>query len=563
MSEPPTYSARPEPSRPISAPSTRGRKRHGRTSAQESAPDSRSRSVLMRLAVVPVAGMAVVSAATVVFVLLSQEGAADATTWAVLATATVLGGGFLAGAVVASRSEAQARSQRYARLYRTAAAGELHLQALLRRLKNGERLELPPFAHEAPAEGDALARLEYAIQLGQWQAGAALVQAARPVAPTVQPPRPAPEGNRAKVEVFVNLARRLQSLVHRQIKELDDLEREVEDPELLKRIFFVDHLATRTRRHAENVAVLGGTVSRRQWTRPVALNEVLRSAIAEVEQYSRVKLVPPIEGTLQGHAVADVVHLLAELIENATVFSDPHTQVLLRSRIVTAGLAVEVEDRGLGIPVEDQARLNELLADPDHIDVGKLLADGRIGLFVVSALARRHSIPVTLQTNIYGGVQAVLVLPHRLLGEESVAAPQQGTETPRHAPAAPVQSPSVQAPPAPRTAAAQQATSQPQPEAAAWDRPPTPPQHYRAAEPVTPRNDMRSPDAGAEHRRPQLPKRRAQENLVPELRDTPKNRTTGDEQEAEPTPGLLGAFRQGWGLADDASDGSPADSDRY
>ncbi|MBT2493706.1 sensor histidine kinase [Streptomyces sp. ISL-96] len=525
----------------------------------------------MRLAVIPVAGMAVVSAATVVFVLLSQEGTADATTWGVLAAATVLGCSFLGGAVVASNSEAQRRAQRYARLYRTAAGGELHLQALLRRLKDGERLEPPPFPHEAPAEGDALGRVEYAIQLGQWQAGAALIQAARPAAhtaaSTAKPARPTPEGNRAKVEVFVNLARRLQSLVHRQIKELDDLEREVEDPELLKRIFFVDHLATRTRRHAENVAVLGGTVSRRQWTRPVALNEVLRSAIAEVEQYSRVKLVPPIEGTLQGHAVADVVHLLAELIENATVFSDPHTQVLLRSRIVTAGLAVEVEDRGLGIPVEDQARLNELLADPDHIDVGKLLADGRIGLFVVSALARRHSIPVTLQTNIYGGVQAVLVLPHRLLGEESVAAPQQGAEMPQHAPAASVQNPAAQGPPAAQPVAAQQVTSQPQPQlqpqAAAWGRPPTPPQHYRAAEPVTPRDDLHSPDAGANDRRPQLPKRRAQENLVPELRDTPKTRTTGDEQEAEPTPGLLGAFRQGWGLADDASSGSPADSDRY
>ncbi|MGW1607785.1 sensor histidine kinase, partial [Streptomyces eurythermus] len=147
---------------------------------------------------------------------------------------------------------------------------------------------------------------------------------------------------------------------------------------------------------------------------------MLRSAIAEVEQYSRVKLVPPVDGELRGHAVADVIHLLAELIENATVFSAPHTQVLLRAGLVTSGLAVEVEDRGLGMPVAEQNRMNALLADPDQVNVASLLADGRIGLYVVSQLARRHGIQVRLQSNIYGGVQAVLVVPQALLGEARV-----------------------------------------------------------------------------------------------------------------------------------------------
>jgi hypothetical protein len=170
------------------------------------------------------------------------------------------------------------------------------------------------------------------------------------------------------------------------------------------------------RRHAENLAVLGGAISRRQWSRPVALTEVLRSAIAEVEHYSRVKLVPPIDGTLRGHAVADVIHLVAELVENATNFSPPHTQVLLRAQNVTAGLAVEVEDRGLGMSLADQYRANGLLDDPERTDLGELLRDGRIGLFVVSAIARRHGIVVRLQTNIYGGIQALVILPQRLLG---------------------------------------------------------------------------------------------------------------------------------------------------
>ncbi|WP_345940927.1 ATP-binding protein, partial [Streptomyces sp. E2N166] len=171
---------------------------------------------------------------------------------------------------------------------------------------------------------------------------------------------------------------------------------------------------------------MGGAVSRRQWSNPVDMTEVLRSAIAEVEQYSRVRLVPPIDGTLRGHAVADVIHLLAELVENATLFSAPQTQVLMRANLVTSGLAVEVEDRGLGMPVGEQSRMNALLADPDQVNVARLLADGRIGLYVVSQLAKRHGITVRLQTNIYGGVQAVLVVPQALLGTEPGALPGGG-----------------------------------------------------------------------------------------------------------------------------------------
>lgn len=222
-----------------------------------------------------------------------------------------------------------------------------------------------------------------------------------------------------RVSVFVNLARRLQSLVHREIKLLDELEAQVEDPDLLKGLFSVDHLATRIRRHAENLAVLGGAVSRRQWSRPVNLYEVLRSAVAEVEHYSRVKLVRPIEGTVHGHAVADVIHLIAELVENATKFSAPSTQVLVRAQQVTAGLAIDVEDRGLGMPHEEQSRINMMLSAPDEVDIDELLKDGRIGLFVVASLARRHKVAVQLRTNIYGGTQATVVLPPTVMGDVS------------------------------------------------------------------------------------------------------------------------------------------------
>lgn len=222
-----------------------------------------------------------------------------------------------------------------------------------------------------------------------------------------------------RVAVFLNLSRRLQSLVHRKIKKLDELESNVEDPDLLKGLFVVDHLATGVRRQAENLAVLGGAVPRRQWSTPVSMFAVVRSAVAEVEQYARVKVVQPIEGTLRGHAVAEVIHLIAELVENATRFSAPDTQVVLRAQKVTAGLAIEIEDRGLGISTEDQRRINELLSSPTRIDLGELLQDGRIGLWVVSELARRHGVAVRLRSNIFGGIEAVAVIPHKLLGESA------------------------------------------------------------------------------------------------------------------------------------------------
>ncbi|QOV41339.1 sensor histidine kinase [Streptomyces ferrugineus] len=347
--------------------------------------------------------------AAVLFVVRSAEVRPSLTLWGVLAGAvSVTLAGILIAAVAANRT-ARSVSDRIRALRRSSARGEADLRDLVETLRRGDG---PPKRkpRSGPSEGaDDFELLAADLARAHDGAVTAVVQASQ---------LSTQAGSEQKLEVFVNLARRLQSLVHREISILDELENEIEDPDLLKGLFHVDHLATRIRRHAENLAVLGGAVSRRQWSNPVSMTEVLRSAIAEVEQYSRVKLVPPIDGTLRGHAVADVIHLLAELVENATVFSAPHTQVLLRANLVTSGLAVEVEDRGLGMPVGEQSRMNALLADPDQVNVASLLADGRIGLFVVSQLAKRHGIHVRLQTNIYGGVQAVLVVPQGLLGTE-------------------------------------------------------------------------------------------------------------------------------------------------
>ncbi|MEU2994409.1 ATP-binding protein, partial [Streptomyces griseoincarnatus] len=397
-----------------SRPERREGGRHGRPPARPAPglPESHIRSQLLRLAVLPPVAVALSACAAVLFTVRSSGMRPNGALWAVLCGATAVA---LAGIVIAAvAAERAARSvhDRVGVLRRGTARREADLHALVEALRNGE--PPPPRGRRTERGGDGDEFDQLAADLARAHDGAvtAVVQAAQ---------LSSQAGSEQKLEVFVNLARRLQSLVHREISILDELENEMEDPDLLKGLFHVDHLATRIRRHAENLAVLGGAVSRRQWSNPVPMTEVLRSAIAEVEQYSRVKLVPPIDGTLRGHAVADVIHLLAELVENATVFSAPHTQVLLRANLVTSGLAVEVEDRGLGMPVGEQDRMNALLADPDQVHVASLLADGRIGLFVVSQLARRHGIHVRLQTNIYGGVQAVLVVPQSLLGGEPAA----------------------------------------------------------------------------------------------------------------------------------------------
>ncbi|MFJ4282599.1 ATP-binding protein [Streptomyces massasporeus] len=414
----------------LRAPATRADRReggrHGRPAVRTAPalPETHIRPQLLRLAVLPPVAVALSGCAAVLFTVRSTGTRPGLTLWAVLGGAVFVTLVGIAVAAVAANRAARSVHDRIGVLRRGTARREADLRTLVEALRRGDGPPqlAPQSRHAGPAEdGDDFDLLAADLSRAHDGAVTAVVQASQ---------LSSQAGSEQKLEVFVNLARRLQSLVHREISILDELENEMEDPDLLKGLFHVDHLATRIRRHAENLAVLGGAVSRRQWSNPVSMTEVLRSAIAEVEQYSRVKLVPPIDGQLRGHAVADVIHLLAELVENATVFSAPHTQVLLRANLVTSGLAVEVEDRGLGMPLEEQTRMNALLADPDQVNVARLLADGRIGLFVVSQLARRHGITVRLQTNIYGGVQAVLVVPQALLGAEAGAGTPGGAGQP-------------------------------------------------------------------------------------------------------------------------------------
>ncbi|MBV1941375.1 ATP-binding protein [Streptomyces sp. BV286] len=402
--------------------------RHGRPVARSTPalPETHIRSQLLRLAILPPIAVALSASAAVLFTVRTTAARPGPTLWIVLGGAVAVALAGIVIATVAADRASRSVHDRIGALRRASVRGQADLSTLVETLRRGDA---PPARrpHGRPAQdADDFDLLAEDMASAHDSAVTAVVQASQ---------LSSHAGSEQKVEVFVNLARRLQSLVHREISILDELENEIEDPDLLKGLFHVDHLATRIRRHAENLAVLGGAVSRRQWSNPVSMTEVLRSATAEVEQYSRVKLVPPIDGTVRGHAVADVIHLLAELVENATVFSAPHTQVLLRANVVTSGLAVEVEDRGLGMPLAEQHKMNALLADPDQVNVASLLQDGRIGLFVVSQLARRHGIAVRLQTNIYGGVQAVLVVPQALLGAPEEQQPGAGRQSGGVAPA--------------------------------------------------------------------------------------------------------------------------------
>ncbi|AIS01619.1 ATP-binding protein [Streptomyces glaucescens] len=566
--------------------------RHGRPVARTAPalPEAHIRSQLLRLAVLPPVAVALGGCAAVLFTVRSTGVRTGHTLWAVLAGAVCVAlAGILIAAVAAGRA-ARSVHERIAALRRAGVRHEADLRALVEGLRRGEAPPRRTPGGPPPEDADDFDLLAADLARAHDGAVTAVVQAAQ---------LSSQARSEQKLEVFVNLARRLQSLVHREIAALDELEQDIEDPDLLRGLFHVDHLATRIRRHAENLAVLGGAVSRRQWSNPVPMTEVLRSAIAEVEQYSRVKLVPPVDGTLRGHAVADVIHLLAELIENATVFSAPHTQVLLRAGLVTSGLAVEVEDRGLGMPVAEQERMNAVLGDPDQVNVARLLADGRIGLYVVSQLARRHGIEVRLQSNIYGGVQAVLVVPQELLGAApadagdaarppltagdtgAAARTPQDPPQPPHRPAGqrPHTAPASGTGPGAATAAAPgtgSAHGAPPP-----GRPPVPlpvrgpheerPNPAQATPGIRPEDRPAvaggeggppAPRRGAVVRgtmgKPRLPRRRAQEHLVPQLRGGPAPRPD-DEEPAGHDPGLMAAFQRGIGLAEAQQSLEPPD----
>jgi methyl-accepting chemotaxis protein len=235
--------------------------------------------------------------------------------------------------------------------------------------------------------------------------------------------------------VFLNIARRSQGIVHRQLKVLDAAERAADDPDQLRVLFQLDHLATRSRRNAENLIILAGEQPGRQWRHPIPLHDVVRSAIAETEQYTRINATGLPDVAIVGAAVADLVHLLAELIDNGAAFSSADSRVDVRGSLVSKGLVVEVEDQGLGIERSQREQLNDMLHHPPDFNMMAIGEESRVGLFVVARLAARHGIKVTLRESDFGGERAIVLVPVSRIVITEATRDDPGPRVPR--PAAP------------------------------------------------------------------------------------------------------------------------------
>ncbi|MEU2675181.1 nitrate- and nitrite sensing domain-containing protein [Streptomyces sp. NPDC007164] len=225
--------------------------------------------------------------------------------------------------------------------------------------------------------------------------------------------------------IFTNLSRRNQSLIEGQLTLITDLENNEADPDQLENLFRLDHLATRMRRNGENLLVLAGEEPGRRWNQPVPLVDVLRAAASEVESYERIELAGVPETEIHGQSVTDLVHLLAELLENATTFSSPQTKVrVTATRLPDSRVMIEIHDKGIGLTAEDFADINHKLANPPTVDAA---VSQRMGLFVVGRLSDRHGIRVQLRpSGEQAGTTSLVMLPDAIThgggGEPSAAA---------------------------------------------------------------------------------------------------------------------------------------------
>ena len=219
-------------------------------------------------------------------------------------------------------------------------------------------------------------------------------------------------------QILVSLAKRNQALLHRQLRIIDDLEQQATSPAALADLFTLDHLTTRMRRNAESLTILSGAVPSRSWSGPVPVIDVMRAAAAEVEDYTRVTVFSDSGESVLAVAVTDMIHLLAELIENATLCSPSSTKVEVRAERVANGLAIEIEDRGLGMPAEQLREINEQLAGPPDFDQAD---PDRLGLFVTGKLAGRHGVHVSLTPSAFLGIRAVVVVPDAILEAAAAA----------------------------------------------------------------------------------------------------------------------------------------------
>ncbi|MEV0686877.1 ATP-binding protein [Nocardia sp. NPDC050378] len=287
------------------------------------------------------------------------------------------------------------------------------LPALIDRIRDGGAVDLDAEIGRGQPDGDEIDQVAAAFATAQRTAVNAALEQAR---------------TRSGFEkVFLDIARRNQAVIRKQLEVLDLAESKQNDPEHLQLLFDLDHLTTRARRNAENLLILGGSRPGRRWREPVPLEDVVRSAVSETEGLSRVGTTRVPAASVSGPVVADLVHLLAELVDNAANFSPPDAPVAIHGNTVGRGVVVEVEDQGLGIRFEERERLNDTLHNPP--DFHEMALDGQrhLGLFVVGRLARRHGITVTLQESAYGGIKSIVRIPTEALSADPAPRREQTT----------------------------------------------------------------------------------------------------------------------------------------
>ncbi|WP_237048498.1 nitrate- and nitrite sensing domain-containing protein [Lentzea guizhouensis] len=424
------------------------------------------------------------------------------------------------------------------------------LPDIVERLREGKHVDVAAEVPSLDYGNDEIGQVADAFNAAQYTAVAAAVKESQ-----------TREGvNR----VFLDIARRNQGLVHRQLKILDRLQHEEENPEQLDAFFQLDHLATRARRNAENLIILTGEQPGRQWRKPVRMLDVVRAAVAETEQYARVKVNPVPEVALTGAAVADTIHLIAELVDNATSFSPPRSQVEVHTSEVPQGIVVEIEDQGLGIKAEDREQHNQMLAAPPDFEAMRLRGESRLGLFVVARLAARRGIRVELRECSSGGTIALVLIPAELLaGDTSAVDPQDVPQLPRPSYRQQAQQvrPETTVPQArPSTESGSEldqfwagASTKGQVTVAGTDGPELSRAHtesWPAENTATAATAEEGGEMRRQDERPQLPRRQRQQHLVPQLanddlRQDPDHTEFDAEERAERARHGLSAFQRG------------------
>ncbi|MER7850503.1 nitrate- and nitrite sensing domain-containing protein [Kitasatospora sp. NPDC096077] len=313
--------------------------------------------------------------------------------------------------VIASWRLSRSLRRRIKELQVQAEEMERTLPEVVDRLGRGEQVDaeaesravttVPVSTHGGGARTDEIARLGQALNLAR---SAALEAAVRQA-----------DQHRGFERLLQRIARRTQLLIGRQLRKLDELERKHEDPEVLEGLFDLDHLTARLRRYEENLVIMAGGQPQRRWRKPVPLLDVLRSAQGEVQDYRRIMIDVEGHPWLSERAVGPVAHVLAELMENATTFSKPPTPVEVRAAMVGRGLAVEIEDRGLGMDPEQYDAANELMSRPPRTDVLARADDIRLGFYVVARLAALTGLKIEFRPSAFGGTRVVVLVPDELV----------------------------------------------------------------------------------------------------------------------------------------------------